>query len=135
MICGLNILERRRRMYILELFEKRKRAEAAQKLNSDQFRAGDTVAAHVVSDTSQKHAKPFVGLCIRKSASTALIRETIGSHAVEFVFPLHSNVKFELLKSSKVRRSRIYYLRSLQGKKARLKERRKKHNDNITTTV
>ncbi|WP_172619042.1 50S ribosomal protein L19 [Candidatus Cytomitobacter indipagum] len=113
-------------MYILELFEKRKREAAAQRLNSDQFRAGDTVAAHVISDVNQKTARPFTGLCIRKSASTALIRETIGNDAVEFIFPLHSNVQFKLLKSSKVRRARLYYLRELKGKKARLKERRRK---------
>ncbi|QEK38746.1 50S ribosomal protein L19 [Candidatus Cytomitobacter primus] len=111
-------------MYILELFEKRKKEAAVARLNSDNFRAGDTVAAHIQSE--EKSSKPFVGVCIRKSASTALLREVIGNEAVEFIFPLYSNVKFELLRSAKVRRARLYYLRDLKGKKARLKERYKR---------
>ncbi len=111
-------------MYILDLFEKRKREEAVARLNSDDFRAGDTISAHVQS--GEKNARPFVGVCIRKSASGCLIRKVVGNGAVEYIFPLHSNYRIELIRSSKVRRARLYYLRDLKGKKARLKERYRK---------
>ncbi len=111
-------------MYILELFEKRKREQAVAKLNSEDFRSGDTVSANLLSEA--KNSKPFIGVCIRKSASTCLLRKSVGNGAVEFNFPLYSNYKFELIKSSKVRRARLYYLRDLEGKKARLKARYRK---------
>jgi large subunit ribosomal protein L19 len=52
------------------------------------------------------------------------VRKISFGHGVERIFPLHSKVidKVELLRSSKVRRAKLYYLRSLKGKAARLKD-------------
>jgi len=112
---------------ILELFKVEQR-KIAEDLNSNGFRPGDTVAVH---DPSAKSSKPFVGLCIRKSSETALIRKAVGGYAVERIFPLYFNFKFEKIDSYKVRRARLYYLRNLTGKSARLKKKSQKKGSGV----
>ncbi|USO00928.1 MAG: 50S ribosomal protein L19 [Alphaproteobacteria bacterium] len=109
-------------MQILELFNKRQK-ESAKHLNPDGFRVGDMVA---VEKLDSKNTRPFTGLCIRKTAKTALIRRTNGDYAVEYIFPLYFKFKFEKLESYKVRRAKLYYLRNLKGKSAKLKRRSSK---------
>ena len=106
--------------------------EAAQ-LKSDRngFAPGDTVRVHVrVIEGEKERTQVFEGVVIRKrgegiKASFTVRRISYGV-GVERTFPLHSPRidKVDVVRSSRVRRSKLYYLRGLAGKAARLKERR-----------
>ena len=106
--------------------------EAAQ-LKSDRngFTPGDTVRVHVrVIEGEKERTQVFEGIVIRKrgegvKASFTVRRISYGV-GVERTFPLHSPRidKVDVVRSSRVRRSKLYYLRGLAGKAARLKERR-----------
>ncbi len=92
---------------------------------------GDTVRAHVrIREGEKERIQVFEGTLIARN-NTGL-RETItlrkisfGSVAVERIFPIQSPIvaKFEVIRSSRVRRAKLYYLRNLRGKAARLRER------------
>ena len=95
-----------------------------------QFRAGDTVRVHVrVIEGEKERVQVFEGVCIRRHddglRSTYTVRKVSYGVGVERIFPLHSpRVQTVDVKTrGKVRRARLYYLRELQGKKARIKER------------
>lgn len=96
------------------------------------FRAGDRVRVHVrVVEGEKSRTQVFEGNVIaRKSGeglrATFTVRKTSGGIGVERVFPLHSpNVqKIEVVRKGQVRRAKLYYLRELRGKKARIRERR-----------
>ena len=106
--------------------------EAAQ-LKSDRngFGPGDTVRVHVrVVEGEKERTQIFEGIVIRKrgegiKASFTVRRISYGV-GVERTFPLHSPriEKVDVVRSARVRRSTLYYLRGLAGKAARLKERR-----------
>ena len=94
-----------------------------------EFRAGDTVRVHVrVVEGDKERIQVFQGVVIGRrgggTRETFTVRKISGGIGVERIFPLHSKVidKVELLRSSKVRRAKLYYLRSLKGKAARLKD-------------
>ncbi len=97
------------------------------------FRAGDTVNVHVkIREGSKERIQQFQGTVIqRKNASTNgetfTVRKVSNGVGVERIFPLLSPSidKIEVIRSGKVRRARIYYLRGRQGKAARIKERMK----------
>ncbi len=97
------------------------------------FRAGDTVNVHVkIREGSKERVQQFQGTVIqRKNASTNgetfTVRKVLNGVGVERIFPLLSPSieKIEVIRSGKVRRARIYYLRGRQGKAARIKERMK----------
>ncbi len=97
------------------------------------FRAGDTVNVHVkISEGNKERIQQFQGTVIqRKNASTNgetfTVRKVSNGVGVERIFPLLSPSieKIEVIRSGKVRRARIYYLRGRQGKAARIKERMK----------
>jgi large subunit ribosomal protein L19 len=97
-----------------------------------QFRAGDRVRVHVrVVEGDKSRIQVFEGDVIARRGGETLratftVRKTSGGVGVERTFPLHSpNVdKVELVRHGRVRRSKIYYLRGLRGKKARIRERR-----------
>ncbi|HVS01143.1 MAG TPA: 50S ribosomal protein L19 [Thermoanaerobaculia bacterium] len=95
------------------------------------FRAGDTVRVHVkVVEASKERIQVFQGVVIgRKGGGTRetfTVRKVSGGIGVERVFPLHSPVidKIEVVRRGRVRRAKLYYLRNLQGKAARIRERR-----------
>lgn len=101
------------------------------RLDVPDFRAGDTVKVHVkISEGEKTRIQVFEGVVITKSKGGANARFTVrkisGGVGVERVFPLHSPIidKIEVVTLGRVRRSRIYYLRNLRGKAARIKERR-----------
>ncbi len=106
--------------------------EAAQ-LRKDRngFVPGDTVRVHVrVIEGEKERTQVFEGIVIRKrgegvKASFTVRRISYGV-GVERTFPLHSPriERVDVVRSSRVRRSKLYYLRGLAGKAARLKERR-----------
>jgi len=92
------------------------------------FRPGDTVRVHVkIKEGDKERLQAFEGVVIARSRgpqASFTVRKISFGHGVERIFPLHSKVvdKVELLRSSKVRRAKLYYLRSLKGKAARLKD-------------
>lgn len=95
------------------------------------FRAGDTVRVHVrVVEGNKERIQIFQGVVIaRRGGGTResfTVRKISSSVGVERVFPLHSPVidKIEVMRRGKVRRAKLYYLRALRGKAARIEERR-----------
>ena len=97
-----------------------------------EFRAGDTVRVHVkVVEGSKQRIQVYQGVVIGRKGGgcreTFTVRKISGSIGVERVFPLHSPSidKIEVVRLGKVRRAKLYYLRNLRGKAARIEERRK----------
>jgi large subunit ribosomal protein L19 len=102
-------------------------------LRSDipEFRPGDTVKVHVrVVEGSRERVQVFQGVVIRRQngglRETFTVRKISFGVGVERTFPVHSPsiAKLELVSRGRVRRAKLYYLRDLRGKKARIKERR-----------
>lgn len=113
-------------MNIIEKIEKEQ-----LRLDLPNFTAGDTVKVHVKIVEGNKHRiQIFEGVVISKTKGTTdarfTVRKVSGGIGVERIFPLNSPVidKIEVVSLGKVRRSRIYYLRNLRGKAARIKEKR-----------
>ena len=95
------------------------------------FRPGDTVKVHVrVVEGNRERVQVFQGVVIRRSGGgireTFTVRKISFGVGVERTFPVHSPsiAKLELIQRGRVRRAKLYYLRDLRGKKARIKERR-----------
>jgi large subunit ribosomal protein L19 len=96
-----------------------------------QFKPGDTVKVHVrIKEGDKERVQVFQGVVIRKRKgtvnSTFTVRKVSYGVGVERVFPLHSPMidKIEVVSRGRVRRSRLYYLRKLRGKAARIRELR-----------
>ena len=98
------------------------------------FRAGDTLVVSVKitegeGAKARTRTQDFKGVCIRRHndglSSTFTVRKISSNIGVERIFPLHSPMidKIEVLREGKVRQSRIYYIRKLRGKAARIKAR------------
>ena len=94
------------------------------------FRAGDTVRVHVrlkEGEGEKERIQPFEGVVISKrghlAGSTFTVRRVSFAIGVERIFPLHSPMisSIEVLQEGKVRRARLYYLRGLKGRAARIK--------------
>jgi large subunit ribosomal protein L19 len=101
------------------------------RLDHPRFSAGDTVKVHVkISEGDKERVQVFQGIVISKknsgSNSTFTVRKVSYGVGVERVFLAHSPVidKIELVSKGRVRRAKIYYLRKLKGKAARIKELR-----------
>ena len=95
------------------------------------FRPGDTVKVHVrVVEGNRERVQVFQGVVIRRSGGglreTFTVRKISFGVGVERTFPVHSPsiAKLEVVQRGQVRRAKLYYLRELRGKKARIKERR-----------
>ena len=95
------------------------------------FRAGDTVRVHVkVVEGNKERIQVFQGVVIGRKGGgireTFTARKVSGGVGVERIFPLHSPSidRLEVVRRGRVRRAKLYYLRDLQGKAARIKERR-----------
>lgn len=95
-----------------------------------EFRSGDTLRVHVRVVEGDKHRiQVFQGVVIGRKGDgtreTFTVRKISGSVGVERVFPLHSpNIdRIEVVRRGKVRRAKLYYLRGLRGKAARIEER------------
>src|SRR5919197_1117352 len=106
--------------------------EASQlKKDRDGFGPGDTVRVHVkVIEGEKERLQAFEGVVIRKRGEGArasfTVRRISYGIGVERTFPLHSPriERVEIMRRGQVRRSKLYYLRNLAGKAARLKEKR-----------
>lgn len=97
-----------------------------------EMRSGDTVRVHVkVREGEKERIQVFEGVVIGMhrggSRATFTVRKVSFGQGVERIFPLHSPVidKVEIVRSAKVRRAKLYYLRELRGKAARLKEQKR----------
>ena len=94
-----------------------------------EFRVGDTIRVHVrIREGEKERIQVFEGVVIaRKNGelrSTFTVRKTSFGQGVERIFPLHSPIidKIEVAKKGKVRRAKLYYLRALRGKAAKIKD-------------
>jgi large subunit ribosomal protein L19 len=93
-----------------------------------EFGAGDTVRVQVrIKEGDKERLQAFEGVVIARSRgpqASFTVRKISFGHGVERIFPIHSRVidKVELVRSSQVRRAKLYYLRNLRGKAARLKD-------------
>ncbi len=95
------------------------------------FRIGDTLRAHVkIVEGGKERIQMFTGTVIARDGSglteTVTLRRISHNVGVERIFPLHSpNVPtFEVVRTGRTRRAKLYYLRGRSGKNARIKERR-----------
>ncbi|MDD5475201.1 MAG: 50S ribosomal protein L19 [Syntrophales bacterium] len=111
-------------MNVLDMIEKEQ-----MRTDIPGFKPGDTVKVHVrIVEGQKERIQVFQGTVIRKRAgqnrATFTVRKISSGVGVERTFPIHSPVidKIELLMKGRVRRSRLYYLRNLKGKKARIRE-------------
>jgi large subunit ribosomal protein L19 len=96
------------------------------------MRAGDTVRVHVkVREGEKERIQVFEGMVIGMHRggvrATFTVRKVSFGQGVERIFPLHSPIvdKVEIIRSAKVRRAKLYFLRGLRGKAARMKEQKR----------
>ena len=102
------------------------------KKDMEEFKVGDTVKVHIIikEADNKERIQVFQGDVISRRGlglgQTFTVRKVSFGIGVEKIFPLHSQSikKVELIKHGKVRRAKLYYLRNLKGKAARLKENR-----------
>ena len=106
------------------------------------FRPGDEIKVHVrVIEGNKSRIQVFQGVVIRRQGSgvreTFTIRKLSYGVGVERTFPVHTPVieKFEMVRRGDVRRAKLYYLRDLRGKAAKIKERRGANNEFIVEDV
>ena len=105
--------------------------KASLKKGVPSFRTGDTVKVHVkVIEGTRSRIQLFQGVVIRKQGAgiseAFTVRKVSFGTGVERTFPIHSPVidKIELVTKGAVRRAKLYYLRDLRGKKAKIREKR-----------
>lgn len=97
------------------------------------FAPGDSIRVHVkIKEGDKERVQAFEGIVIARShgpQASFTVRKISFGHGVERIFPDNSRVvdKIELLRSSKVRRAKLYYLRALRGKAARLRDVEREH--------
>ena len=109
-------------LIIEKLLAKNKRTDLPK------FAAGDTVRVHVkIREGDKERVQAFEGVVISQvngPQASFTVRKISFGKGVERIFPVNSKVvdKVELVRSSKVRRAKLYYLRALKGKAARLKD-------------
>jgi large subunit ribosomal protein L19 len=120
-ITIMNLLQRLEQEHLDALSAKRKHID---------FAPGDTVRVNVkIVEGERERIQAYEGICIaRKNAglqSTFTVRKISYGEGVERVFPLYSPRvdSIELVRRGQVRRAKLYYMRALRGKKARIKER------------
>lgn len=112
-------------------FIKKLEQELVEKKDHAPFKAGDTVTVHYkIKEGDKERTQQFQGVVIQRKGSgvteTFTVRKISNSVGVERIVPVHSPFieKIEINKKGVVRRARIFYLRDLTGKKARIKEKK-----------
>ena len=113
-------------MDIIEMLEKEQ-----MRTDIPDFRTGDTVRVHArIREGEKERIQVFEGVVLRKrnggTGATFTVRKVSYGIGVEKVFPLHSPFidKVKVVTRGRVRRARLYYLRNLRGRAARIKEKR-----------
>lgn len=114
----------------MDLIKIAEQAFAGEAKNFPDFKAGDTITVtYKIKEENKERLQKFRGVVIQRrgtgSTQTFTVRKISGGIGVERIFPLNSPFieEIELNKRGKVRRARIFYLRKLTGKKARIKEK------------
>ena len=94
------------------------------------FRPGDTIRVHVkIKEGDKERLQAFEGTVIARNnhsmGESITVRKVSFGHGVERIFPLHAKLidHIDIVRTGRVRRAKLYYLRALKGKAARLKER------------
>jgi len=112
-------------MNAIEMLEKEQ-----MRIDLPQFKSGDKVKVYSrIKEGEKERIQVFEGVVIRKrrgnTGATFTVRKVSYGVGVEKIFPLHSPTidKIEVISKGKVRRAKLYYLRKLRGKAARLKEK------------
>jgi large subunit ribosomal protein L19 len=113
-------------MDVLEMLQKEQ-----MRTDIPDFRPGDTIRVHArITEGDKERIQVFQGVVIRKRKGTTdatfTVRKVSYGIGVERIFPSHSPTidRVEIVTRGKVRRAKLYYLRKLRGKAARIKERR-----------
>ena len=120
-------------MDLLKVAEK----EFTKEANYPSFSAGDTITVHYkIKEGNKERIQQFRGVVLQRRGSgiseTFTVRKLSGNIGVERIFPAGSPFieKIEINKKGHVRRARIFYLRELTGKRARIREKRMAGSDN-----
>lgn len=107
-----------------KILDKNKRTDIPE------FRTGDTIRVHVkIKEGDKERLQAFEGVVIARNNSgmgeTITVRKISFGHGVERIFPVNAPVidRIDFVRTGRVRRAKLYYLRGLRGKAARLKER------------
>jgi len=107
-----------------------KYVEKKRRTNLTTFRPGDTVKVHVkIKEGDKERIQVFEGTVLAKKntglGATITVRKVSFGHGVERIFPVNAPIidHIDLVRTGKVRRAKLYYLRGLKGKAARLRER------------
>ncbi len=117
-------------MNLLQRYESQKIQALVEGKNIPEFRSGDTLKVYVkIVEGVTERIQAFEGVCIhiknRGIGSSFTLRKISNGEGVERKFKLYSPRldKIELIRKGKVRRAKLYYMRDLRGKAARIKER------------
>jgi large subunit ribosomal protein L19 len=117
-------------MNIIEEIEKEQQAKLTEGKEIPDFRPGDTVRVNVkVVEGSRERIQAYEGVCIARSGEglqeNFTVRKISYNEGVERVFPIYSPLidSIQLVRTGKVRRAKLYYLRGRRGKSARIAER------------
>ncbi len=115
----------------MDLIKVAENAFAVETKEQPQFKAGDTITVHYkIKEGNKERIQNYRGVVIQVKGTgvtkTFTVRKMSGSIGVERIFPLYSPSidQIEVNKKGIVRRAKLYYLRELTGKKARIKEKR-----------
>ena len=118
-------------MKIIDEIEQEQIKEITEKRMVSEFGPGDTLKVHLkVVEGTRERIQVFEGLCIARSNrslnSSFTVRKISNGEGVERVFPVYSPLidKLEVVRRGDVRRSKLYYIRTLSAKKARITEKR-----------
>lgn len=113
----------------LELFNNAQVAKLTANKSIPEFKAGDTISVHAkIVEGANERIQVFEGLCIairnKGYASSFVVRKISHNVGVERIFPLYSPriEKIVVVKRGRVRRAKLYYMRKLRGKAARITE-------------
>ena len=104
-----------------------------QRTDVPPFRPGDTVRVHVkIKEGDKERVQAFEGVVISQAKgpqASFTVRKISFGQGVERIFPMNSKVidRIDVVRSSKVRRAKLYYLRALKGKAARLRDVEREH--------
>lgn len=130
----------------LSLINKMNRLDSIEKAqlkdNIPTFKSGDTVRVHVrIKEGNKERLQVFEGICIARKhggvRETATIRKISFGVGVERIFPLHATIidHIDVVRRGRVRRAKLYYLRELRGKAARIKELDTRNKDAATAAA
>ena len=122
--------KRSKEMNLLEQYTEKQINKLSENKVIPEFRPGDTVKVHnKIIEESTERIQIFEGVCIarrnRDLGSSFKVKKISSGKCVEKTFPLYSPLvtKIEVLRKGKVRQAKLYYMRELVGKAARIKER------------